>query len=1190
MKRIYAANEEQWREICGKSWYRDKTLRVDEVGKGIVLPSVSLDGTGKYSGGVCTENFDFVAGLLRSSDDPSIRPGQYGINTPYRIPGDKLQFVDEEVIFGGVLVGHFGHFILECMARFWYLLEHPEDQRRIVFTTVLGQKNWFWNFFDLLGLKRERILFVEQPTQYSRVIVPEEAVHSWGFYTNAYRLPYQRLMQICGQGDESKIYLTRTAFYKKGTCIYYNEEYFEHFFRDKGFKIVAPEQLPIKEQIRLMAGAEEVVTTIGSLAHFANFCRKNTQFTMLARVASQAIPAQGLVLEASGVNWKIVDVSANLLHADRTYGPILLGPTRYWQEYVLDRYGEKIDDTISLKDSCWEYLYQWAEFYSNQKQFEKIRDKNAYDFLNILYRTTHGKPLPFPNPLEPPPLSSEIAIQKEREKIAERIRSRNTLKFFQQLLGDTDDVFARAEEERPLLQADIHVSNEGWINGLYETEEWQGVKDPNHHIEALRCRFTDTTDWRVSYRVRDKAGFWSSWVANGEMSGTTGKNAPLTGIAFRFDNGPAQRYSVRYRIRSAQSTDGWSTWTGDGTDCLVDAGLDIGGIQVELVNRTVKKLPHSDYFPDELEVGSLQMALGLTSPWKVESHEFSPEKRRLDIRLGFAEGSVFVCPKCGQTGLKAYNTDEKLWRYLNFFQYETWLSAKVPRVKCVKCGVKQVSIGVGEKENLIKNFLFSFIIPCWNGGKCIPEAMESMFAQTIGFEENIQIILVNDGSTDNTDVVCKRYRELWPNNIVLIDLPGNNTDAARNVGLQAATGRYINFLDPANKWDTDACEAALDFFGQHPEIHVACFPIILSGENKDAHWLNYKFTKTRVANILKEPDSAVLDLCSCFCAQEAVKNRSFDEDLPISDESAWIAKLLLDEQNFALFAKPYCYCRFPQSSAVEAVQAPPPCYADTLRPDLDILRHAKERYGEMPEWAQYTVMLNLCRRLREKDRGILTPSQKEKYRELMRNCLEQIDDRIICTVRNPWLEERLFALALKHGRTYEQIKEWVKPNAKEKSLSFCRPGTVPIPFAKQWKLWLEFMNIADEQLQLRGSCAVLVAPSERMRLVLTVASPEDGIQEYPCELFRRSNLQRRRLAFGEDFWPREGFELALALPLAATAEIRAFAEIDGLRFDMKWLYKQRSPFVRSGEQPYWEHANYTISPLTDRAGLLVEAR
>ena len=92
------------------------------------------------------------------------------------------------------------------------------------------------------------------------------------------------------------------------------------------------------------------------------------------------------------------------------------------------------------------------------------------------------------------------------------------------------------------------------------------------------------------------------------------------------------------------------------------------------------------------DVDLFQMALGLTPPWEVEAREFSPEKKRLDIRLSFPRGSVFVCPECGQSGLKAHDSTDKAWRHLNFFQHEAWLSAKVPRVKRDRCGVRLVSV------------------------------------------------------------------------------------------------------------------------------------------------------------------------------------------------------------------------------------------------------------------------------------------------------------------------------------------------------------------------------------------------------------------------------------------------------------------------------------------------------------------
>lgn len=87
------------------------------------------------------------------------------------------------------------------------------------------------------------------------------------------------------------------------------------------------------------------------------------------------------------------------------------------------------------------------------------------------------------------------------------------------------------------------------------------------------------------------------------------------------------------------------------------------------------------------------IALGIVFPWQVEGVEFSKESKRLDIKIGFQRGATFACPVCGKQA-PAYDTKEKTWRHLNFFQYEAYLTARVPRVQCPgpECGVKQVSV------------------------------------------------------------------------------------------------------------------------------------------------------------------------------------------------------------------------------------------------------------------------------------------------------------------------------------------------------------------------------------------------------------------------------------------------------------------------------------------------------------------
>ena len=87
------------------------------------------------------------------------------------------------------------------------------------------------------------------------------------------------------------------------------------------------------------------------------------------------------------------------------------------------------------------------------------------------------------------------------------------------------------------------------------------------------------------------------------------------------------------------------------------------------------------------------MALGIVPPWEVTEVSFSQESNRLDITIDFQRGATFACPVCGAPA-PAYDTTEKTWRHLNFFQYEAYLHARVPRVNCPNegCGVKQIQV------------------------------------------------------------------------------------------------------------------------------------------------------------------------------------------------------------------------------------------------------------------------------------------------------------------------------------------------------------------------------------------------------------------------------------------------------------------------------------------------------------------
>jgi transposase len=88
----------------------------------------------------------------------------------------------------------------------------------------------------------------------------------------------------------------------------------------------------------------------------------------------------------------------------------------------------------------------------------------------------------------------------------------------------------------------------------------------------------------------------------------------------------------------------------------------------------------------------LQMALGLSAPWQVSKVVFDSSQSQLTIMIDFPKGSRFSCPVCGQADCSVYDTEQKTWRHLNFFQHETFMTARVPRSDCPRCGPRLVAV------------------------------------------------------------------------------------------------------------------------------------------------------------------------------------------------------------------------------------------------------------------------------------------------------------------------------------------------------------------------------------------------------------------------------------------------------------------------------------------------------------------
>ena len=97
----------------------------------------------------------------------------------------------------------------------------------------------------------------------------------------------------------------------------------------------------------------------------------------------------------------------------------------------------------------------------------------------------------------------------------------------------------------------------------------------------------------------------------------------------------------------------------------------------------------------------------------------------------------------------------------------------------------------------------SVIVPFYNVEKYIEKCLETLVNQTL---DDIEIILVNDGSKDKTVDIVKKYKEMYSNKIVYLEKENGGLSDARNYGIPHATGEYIAFLDSDDYVELDTYE------------------------------------------------------------------------------------------------------------------------------------------------------------------------------------------------------------------------------------------------------------------------------------------------------------------------------------------------------------------------------------------------
>lgn len=379
-----------------------------------------------------------------------------------------------------------------------------------------------------------------------------------------------------------------------------------------------------------------------------------------------------------------------------------------------------------------------------------------------------------------------------------------------------------------------------------------------------------------------------------------------------------------------------------------------------------------------------------------------------------------------------------------------------------------------------KIFKFSVIIPVYNAADYLAETMDSLINQTIGFWQNIQVILVNDGSTDNSEQVCKQYEESYPENVVYVSQENAGVSAARNHGLKYAKGTYVNFLDSDDKWTNNSFKDVDKFFEKaKDEIDFVACRLKYFEAKENYHVLDYKFTKDRIVDVLEQYDYTHMNIASGFVKLSALEGREFDTTLKYGEDSKLANIIILDKKKYGIVSTAvYLYrARFASNSAMNQTIYRKTWYTDTIEGlHKYLLKYAYGKDNKIIPYLQYTLMYDLKWRIKARiPEGVLTKEEEEVYLESLREILQSIDDQMILEQKGLGADAKVATLVLKYGdrqRVLDRI------HLKDDG-AFYYDDLLLTNYRRTRTTVIHFIDISNNEIRLEGKCHYWMDESER---------------------------------------------------------------------------------------------------------------
>ncbi|MGN0992574.1 MAG: glycosyltransferase family 2 protein [Bacilli bacterium] len=394
-------------------------------------------------------------------------------------------------------------------------------------------------------------------------------------------------------------------------------------------------------------------------------------------------------------------------------------------------------------------------------------------------------------------------------------------------------------------------------------------------------------------------------------------------------------------------------------------------------------------------------------------------------------------------------------------------------------------------------YKFSVIIPIYNLEKYLEEAIKSILKQSIGFKENIQLILVNDGSVDNSEKICLKYQNKYPNNIIYIKQKNAGVSEARNKGLKFVEGKYINFFDGDDIWKKEEFAKVWNFFEENYEKIdvVSCRQKFFEGSSNYVA-LDYKFKDgNQVVDINVHSDYIHASVASSFFKAEEAKKHKFDKRLKLAEDAKFLNQIILKKEKYGLLSDVTHFIRRrnDKTSATQNLYHDKSRYINTPQYYYEYFYDfSLKEYGKVTKYIQFLIMNAIKYRVTGEIPDILSEKEKETYIKKIKNIIKQTDDDVLFKLRNAKYITKLLLLKLKYQNEFDDLISFENGKIKFKGTQFLTIKTKPVIF-------LNNLSIDNKTCRISGEIKV---PFFENNISLVMKKKKD---KYKAELEENSN-------------------------------------------------------------------------------------